>query len=150
MYRYATNALVCFSLSLGLLSLVGCSNNGQMPTAPVSGRVTYDGQPVTGGQLMFDPKGEGDAPGKPGAAEIREDGTFTVSTYADGDGAVVGKHMVSYAAPGPQQENAAVSSGVPTESQATTASPYEGLVPKVTEVEVEGGENTLEVELVRQ
>jgi hypothetical protein len=43
---------------------------------------------------MFEPlaSGEDKLVGKPAYAEIQSDGSFVLSTFGDGDGAVVGKH----------------------------------------------------------
>jgi hypothetical protein len=73
----------------GLLLLAGCSGEG-MKTAVVKGKVTYQGNPVPGGTVTFVP----DAGGPPATGEIRPDGTFTMTTYKSGDGAVLGKHKV--------------------------------------------------------
>ncbi len=129
-----------------LMFLTGC-NNGQ---GTVTGKVTWKGQPVTGGQLMFDPVGGGESPGKPGAATIAEDGTFAVSTYGNGDGAVIGKHAVSYVAPPPKVEGGSVStsSGDPSKPGRAVDSPYEGLICKQQEVVVESGSNVIDIELV--
>jgi hypothetical protein len=81
------------ALPLGLLLFaVGCSHG---PTvARVTGRVTYDdGKPVTGGQIMFHAEG-----GRPALADIQPDGTYTLTTYKPGDGALVGKHVVTITA----------------------------------------------------
>ena len=72
---------------VALLLLAGC--NQRPPTAPVSGVVTYRGKPLTHGSIMFQP----DA-GPPGRSVIGPDGTFTLWTFEEGDGAIVGRHRV--------------------------------------------------------
>ncbi len=60
---------------------------------PVRGTVTYpDGKPVTGGMVVFESKDSA----KPVTArgEIREDGSFELSTHHPGDGAPAGKYRV--------------------------------------------------------
>ena len=135
---------------VGLLSLVavlGCGGSGEnFPTAAVTGKVTFEGQPVTGGELVFAPISDvaGKPAGKNGGAMIGSDGTFTVSTYGENDGAVIGKHRVVFTAPTP----AAVE--VPAGGRAAAPlSPYAGLNPKQAELTVNKGENKLEIELVR-
>jgi hypothetical protein len=77
------------------LTVAGC-NHAPYPTAPVSGTVTIDGQPMTGGMVMFAPVAkDGLNSGRPAFAEIQADGRYTLRTYSDGDGAVVGEHWVS-------------------------------------------------------
>lgn len=54
--------------------------------------VLANGQPATGSQVVF----EGEFEGKPITArgDVREDGTFEMSTYAPGDGVPPGKYRV--------------------------------------------------------
>jgi hypothetical protein len=81
------NALVC----LCALMLPGCSNSGDQRTAAVRGKVTYKGAPVTKGNITFYPEVMG-----PAAYGVLEpDGTYTLSTYSQGDGAVIGKHKIA-------------------------------------------------------
>lgn len=78
-----------------LTMLVGCGPAAGL--APVSGVVTIDGKPYPGGKVVFSPTAkEGETVagqssfGRPGA-----DGRFTLSTFAPGDGALIGTHTVS-------------------------------------------------------
>jgi hypothetical protein len=80
--------------------VVGCNSN-QRPTAPVSGTVIYKGQPVSGGTIVFMPKerSKSDAfPGKAARGVLDSSGRFKLSTYGSFDGAIVGKHTVTYLA----------------------------------------------------
>lgn len=60
-------------------------------TIPARGKVTYKGQPLVQGTVIFEPDGAG----KEARGEIRPDGTFVLSTYKTDDGAVPGVHHVS-------------------------------------------------------
>jgi hypothetical protein len=51
--------------------------------------LNYDGKPVAKGRVLFQPE-----KGHPADGEI-ENGKFTLRTYKDGDGAVVGRHKVA-------------------------------------------------------
>lgn len=129
--------------------LVGCGGDAETkPTAKVTGKVTYEGQPVTGGSLMFSPisSSSSNKPGKAGDATIKPDGTFTVTTYAPGDGAVVGGHRIAFMPPAPEVP-AATPAGAHTEAP---PAPFSGLVPKTTEITVSNGDNKIEIELVKQ
>lgn len=42
--------------------------------------------------------------GKPASGEIAEDGRFTLSTYGNNDGAIVGKHTVQVLPPAPKDD----------------------------------------------
>lgn len=74
----------------------GCSD-APYKLAPVHGTVTIDGRPMTSGKVMFAPikNGPGIEAGKPAIGAIHDDGSFELSTYQDGDGAVVGEHWVT-------------------------------------------------------
>lgn len=71
----------------GLLSLWGCRPQNQM--VPVSGQVLYNGKPLEFGTVMLQPER-----GQPAVGAIQPGGAFSLTTYKDGDGAVVGKHRV--------------------------------------------------------
>ena len=75
------------------LTLAGCSASASTPprTLPVHGKVTYKGQPLTGGKIQFEPDGAG----REANGTIGSDGTFTLSTYEENDGAVPGTHRVA-------------------------------------------------------
>lgn len=130
---------------VGLLALAGCGGGGA-PTAPVSGKVTYKGQAVKGGSFTFIPVADkGNAtPGKPAAGVVQPDGTYSLGTYGTSDGAVLGRHKVSYSAP--VMELPPGKELKPGESP--PASPYDKLAPKQEEVEVKSGSNTIDIELV--
>jgi hypothetical protein len=67
-------------------------------------------------------------PGKSGAGEIRSDGTFEISTYEMGDGAVVGKCRVLAAPSDPTK-------------------PWACKLPGPIEFEVKSGPNNIVIEL---
>ena len=63
---------------------------------PVTGVVTYDGKPAAGvlvGLLPIDAPLPPAIPANP-RATTREDGTFTIGTFRDGDGACVGSYQI--------------------------------------------------------
>jgi hypothetical protein len=134
---------------VGLLAvtLSGCGTGGEFGVAPVSGKVTHQGQPVTGGSLVFAPVPSSDGSakvGKPAAGEVQSDGSYKLSTYAASDGAVVGKHRVRYSPPQmplPPGKTLQPGEGLPP-------SPFDGLVPKETQVDVKKGNNEIAIELV--
>lgn len=53
-----------------------------------------DGKPLSGGRVMFQPIASGDdkVVGRPAIGSIQPDGSFKLTTYKDGDGALVGSH----------------------------------------------------------
>lgn len=78
-------------VGLGLCGFLGgCSDGTQMDTAPVQGTVIYNGKPLPYGTVSFQP----DA-GLPAIGTIQSDGSFTLTTYSNGDGATTGSHKVA-------------------------------------------------------
>ncbi|MCC6127173.1 MAG: hypothetical protein IT426_19600 [Pirellulales bacterium] len=73
-----------------LLSILpaGCGD-GRPRRVPVSGRVSIDGQPLTAGFIQVFPVKDRAASGP-----IGPDGRFTLSTFDQDDGCVLGKHRV--------------------------------------------------------
>ncbi|QDT34155.1 carboxypeptidase-like regulatory domain-containing protein [Thalassoglobus polymorphus] len=86
-----------FSLAM-LVTLSACGGKtdplkaARPKTVPASGKVTYNGTPVEGAQVNLIPATNTD----PAAFALTEaDGTFTLTTYDDGDGAVPGNYQVT-------------------------------------------------------
>ena len=77
--------------SIGLLAvLAGCGPAGP-PMGEVTGTVTYKGQPLVTGDVLFVPE----TANLPYAqARIAEDGTFQMQTEEHGNGVPVGKYQV--------------------------------------------------------
>jgi hypothetical protein len=93
-------------LSLIPLVLPGCGGGvDQFQTAKATGKVLCDGKPVGFVRVYFAPVGTNGGQltvGKQGQGNANEDGIFTVSTYGQDDGAVVGKHNVMVSTPHPE------------------------------------------------
>lgn len=89
-------SLSCLAL-LAAFSMTssGCGN----PKYPVTGRVLFkDGKPLPpGGMIYFSPVDPSNHTGA--RAYLEEDGTFTLSTDAEGDGSLLGKFKVSIKPP---------------------------------------------------
>jgi hypothetical protein len=79
--------LLCLS---AMLSVAGCGD-GHPQTVPVTGIVTFaDGTPLAGGQIELE-----SVEHRVNARGILDaEGGFRLSTFRDGDGAVVGEHRV--------------------------------------------------------
>lgn len=79
---------------LAVVLLVGCGNSGP-PRAKVTGKVTYNDQPLETGTITFVPQ----TPGHPyGYADIRTDGTYTANTPDFGSGVAIGSYKVMISA----------------------------------------------------
>lgn len=97
--------LVC---SLVCTLLCGCGGGNQLDTVVVRGTVMYQGKPLPYGTISFQPQA-----GPPAMGKIQPDGSFTLSTYGDGDGAIVGPHKVLVSA-------TAIDAGTAPEADAST------------------------------
>jgi hypothetical protein len=85
----------------GILFLSSGCTKSPYELAPVHGAVTVDGKPLTKGKVMFAPVAkDGANPGKPAFGWLGPDGRFELTTYHDGDGAIVGDHWVTIFGPG--------------------------------------------------
>ena len=87
------NRRTCFTIGIflagGLLASCGCGP-GRPATTRVSGRVTYQGKPVTEGRIVFQPEH-----GRPAMGTLDADGRYTLTTFDAGDGALLGHHRVT-------------------------------------------------------
>lgn len=117
---------------LGIASLVlmvsGCGGGDRPPLGKVTGKVTINGEPLTGVIVVFQPE-----EGRAAVAETGPDGSYEMS-YLDGvKGAKLGPTNVSFAAP-------------------TGGSPSHPIPPKYQgktdlEVDVQSGNNTFDFDL---
>jgi hypothetical protein len=82
-----------WGLTVLCLLMAGCGPSGDMATAPVNGKVTYNGSPLTSGTVMFVPD-----QGPAATGEIGRDGSYVLGTYGLKDGAVLGSHKVTITA----------------------------------------------------
>jgi hypothetical protein len=83
------------ALALPLALTVGCGSGGKY--APVSGRVTLNGQPLANATVSFQPIAEGgevNAPAPGSTGQTNANGEFTLMSAGGRPGAWVGKHVV--------------------------------------------------------
>lgn len=88
--KQAMATLSVVVLAVGLSVFFSGCGDGRPEVAPVSGKVTMNGQPVPMGTIQFWPE-----KGRPARGTINKDGTYTLTTFEQGDGAVLGKHTVT-------------------------------------------------------
>lgn len=80
--------LMTASILIGLgMFIAGCGNSGAVP---VSGKVTYNGQPVANANVIFTPKN-----GRPAVGKTDAEGKYTLSNVGKDDGAVEGVQTVT-------------------------------------------------------
>ena len=101
-----------------LLLIVGCGGD-KMPLGKIEGKVLFRGSPLEFGSVMFQPEKGPVAKGK-----IQPDGTFVLSTYSDGDGAVIGHNAVQVRCFSSQSPNA------PPPNPNTESTPGQSLIPE--------------------
>ncbi len=80
---------------------IGCGGTAERPPmGRVHGKVTYDGKLVDKGRVTFSPtSGEGDSGGTSAMGPIESDGSYSLTTFNTGDGALVGQHIVTVVIP---------------------------------------------------
>ena len=106
---FSRAALALAGASLLLLILPGCGGSG-VNTVPVTGKVTYQGSPMTHGKVTFSP--EDKKLGRPAEGIIDPEGNFSLTTIRADDGALPGEYRVAVLAFVPGTANA-VSRGKP-------------------------------------
>ena len=88
--KFKCNRLI--SAAAALLLSAGCAGETQEPTYPVSGVVTFNGEPLEGAVISFTSTGSASAAGRTDA-----NGRYTLTTHTRGDGAQAGKYKVTIA-----------------------------------------------------
>lgn len=82
-----------------MLSVAGCGGGVEPPpkTVKVHGTVTYKNSPVTKGKVTLQSTAtkSGGEISRPAVGTIGPDGTFTLSTFTAGDGALPGEYRVT-------------------------------------------------------
>ena len=77
-------------MSLSVLVFAGCSKSDRPEMVPVSGTVLYLGEPLEGASVRFTGK-----VGRPAIGHTDANGRFTLTSFDEGDGAVLGEHAVT-------------------------------------------------------
>lgn len=87
-------------MMIAVVVVFGCGSGVERPPlGKVTGKVTFNGQPVKSGSVAFNPaKGPGAETGQIATGQLESDGTFTLTTFDTGDGAVIGQHVVTVTA----------------------------------------------------
>jgi hypothetical protein len=87
--------IVCCLCSAVLLLGAGCSERRtDAPSWPVEGRVSFNGAPPVGAQVVFHPTGQSAGTVRP-TGQVDKTGQFTLTTYTANDGAPAGDYDVT-------------------------------------------------------
>jgi hypothetical protein len=89
---FAMSRLAWFLVVALSVSLVGCEGKTASGGAPVSGVVTFDGQPMSGAIVTFVPMGATTGNGGVGVSD--DSGKFTMKTHDGGEGIPEGEYKV--------------------------------------------------------
>jgi len=91
-YPWSIKVLTSAVAALGLVAVLGCRDDtGLARRYPVSGKVTYNGQPVEKGRIDFQPT---EASGRAASGDL-VDGNYSLTTATSGDGALPGSYKVT-------------------------------------------------------
>jgi len=106
---------VAVALACGACA-VGCQRVDPLGFTPVTGRVTLDGKPLTGGEVQFTPDPKSNK-GPQSISPLSPDGSFELRGPGGRLGAVPGEHRVSVTLPylteAPTPPSEAAGTGVP-------------------------------------
>jgi len=138
--RRALIALAAVAVA-AMLGLCGSWLGFSLSKAHVSGAVTVDSRPVSGGSIVLAPVAEGTQkiPGKPSAANVAENGTFSLEIEPGSQG-LAKRFWVRFSPP--------ALPAMSVEEAMKAVPPYLGLVPKEAQVDIAPGSNRIDVTLV--
>ncbi len=95
MMLHLRNTLFSAFVLMASLACTGCGDD-HPHTVTVQGTVIYQGQPLEGGELTFQPlMTNTDGLRRPATGQIATDGTYQLSTFSQGDGALPGEYHVA-------------------------------------------------------
>lgn len=139
------------AMTIAVVCCAGCGDD-RLPLGKVSGTVTLDGAPLARGIVHFIPQSG------PASSGVVREGSYVLSTYDKGDGAMLGRHTI-YLAPdidesymqGYTQADYAAGKPPPT-PPAQTQIPPKYLTPSSSglSVEVVAGSNVHDLQLVSE
>lgn len=124
--------------------VVGCGGSGGPEMARVSGKVTYQGKPLTKGTISFisvDPNGTN------ANSVIGPDGSYSLQTTNPNDGAVVGEYRVIVSDIDPNALNTPAPGEPVKKQERTIPEKYEKPDTSGLTKKVESGSNTFDIAL---
>ena len=97
-------------VSAGIALICGCGGDSNPDTYSVTGKVTLDGTPVEGALVSFASEGGS----RPATGITDASGAYSLTTFAQGDGAVPGSYKVTITKYEDSGDDAAAAGGVDT------------------------------------
>ena len=81
---------------LAALALTGCgSGEPRVPVVAVTGKISYYGQAPAGAQVVLHPVAKSAESDVAPSGVVKDDGTFQISAYEQGDGAPPGEYVAT-------------------------------------------------------
>ena len=132
---------------VSLAALVSGCGSGNPETFKATGKVTYNGQPVTNGVVQLMPEGGGNS----AVGNLQPDGTFQLTTFEKNDGACPGTYKATVQA-FPEEGDDSPLTGLPGMELNPNEKPpipvkYADATTSDLVVKINKGENKLELEL---
>jgi hypothetical protein len=88
--------LSALALISALLTASGCADSEKrVPVFPVTGKVTYQGKPPVGAQIVLHPANSVETPDAAPIGVVQDDGSFSFTVYDPGDGAPKGDYVAT-------------------------------------------------------
>lgn len=90
--QFSSPKMLIIPAMMASLTLIfaGCTPSDQLATVPVKGKVTYQGEPLPTGSVIFIPSGGGPT----AEANIGPGGEYALGTYKKADGVPPGEYNV--------------------------------------------------------
>jgi hypothetical protein len=82
------------AVSAVLVAATGCSEK-RVQVFPVTGKVTFDGKVPVGAQVVLHPQGNLVLDNIAPAGTVKDDGSFKITVYKEGDGAPPGDYVAT-------------------------------------------------------
>jgi hypothetical protein len=90
--RFTAARPVALLVLAATVAVAGCGGS-RLGTVPLSGRITYKGEPLIGGTVTFHPVDAAQC--RPATASIQPDGSFVAATLENDRGIMPGEYRVS-------------------------------------------------------
>jgi hypothetical protein len=92
MLKKSTGQVAATLAGIGLVLILGCGGDDFVKRYPVSGTITYKGEPVEKGRVTFHPTKPAEQ--RPASGDI-ENGKYALTTVSNNDGANPGSYRVT-------------------------------------------------------